>query len=86
MRGRETMTDKHTPKDCATLDGPCGLAWDGLYNVEAIKFCPLHATAPELLKALEEWNPSGYGYSYPPALRARLGRTRAAIKAAKGDA
>ena len=33
----------------------------------------------DLLEALEEWNPSGYGYSYPLELKEKLGRTRATI-------
>ncbi len=45
---------EHTPKNCDTLSGPCGLTWDRQHNVKTIQFCPLHAAAPAMLEALEE--------------------------------
>ena len=67
----------------------CEVSWDRQHNIKDIVLCPLHAAAPELLKALEEWSAPYIDYYVgfiESGITERLERTRAAIKAAKGDA
>ena len=79
----------HTPKTC----DDCSLTWDRQHNPKDIVLCPLHATAPALLEALEaqghilqesgEWHATGCTSSV--ACSTWCEQARAAIEAAKGE-